>query len=718
MKDFIKYYRALSIRLELFTSIVPIPSYVYFVALVGAFRSEEQLISVALSGLFAGGYTVAWGLLYRYFKMRNIFREILRFEENENRNFEDVKKLKIQIMNYPFQEVKVILSRWLVGCTTGVLFYVILQKGEFPKEGVIAIYTGLLFVLPISIVMYLFETEMAMKKILDRPIFYGIEVQKDEIPYFGYFRRILISIISVAITPMSIMGFIIYSMVAKTISFQNPILHIILLSGQSLVSMLVVSHSIAKAVKYGLHNNNDKLEELGKGKFDNVSTRISCDEFGEQGSLIGIISNNLKNMYQEIKDLNQGLEQKVEARTRELNASLNEVNLLKEKQDGDYFLTNLILKPLFKNFNKSKAVRTDFFVKQYKQFFFKKKSGELGGDICITGNLLFYGRPYTMIVNADAMGKSMQGAGGSIVFGTVMNDIMSRSASKRKVLNIDPKEWLRDVYENLHGIFLTFDGSMLISCAMGLIDEENGKLYHFNAEHPKIVLYRDGMAEFIGDEDCELRKLGSPIQTEFSVEEFQLGTGDVLFFGSDGRDDLLIQNSDGLKYMNENEKLFLEVIKESDGVLEDIYEKLNSLGEIKDDISIIRVEYFPLDQKKTEEETSPREILNYIRKYQYSEAMQILDRIPPNEFPGLNYYRGYCLERLGRGVEAIPFLKKGIFHTSTDLHSLRLLAKIYYRAGKFREALEFIEEASALNPKNENVQKELQKIKFRAFRNV
>jgi tetratricopeptide (TPR) repeat protein len=170
--------------------------------------------------------------------------------------------------------------------------------------------------------------------------------------------------------------------------------------------------------------------------------------------------------------------------------------------------------------------------------------------------------------------------------------------------------------------------------------------------------------------------------------------------------------------MNENEKLFLEVIKESDGVLEDIYEKLNSLGEIKDDISIIRVEYFPLDQKKTEEETSPREILNYIRKYQYSEAMQILDRIPPNEFPGLNYYRGYCLERLGRGVEAIPFLKKGIFHTSTDLHSLRLLAKIYYRAGKFREALEFIEEASALNPKNENVQKELQKIKFRAFRNV
>ena len=40
-----------------------------------------------------------------------------------------------------------------------------------------------------------------------------------------------------------------------------------------------------------------------------------------------------------------------------------------------------------------------------------------------------------MAMNADAMGKSMQGAGGSIVMGVAMNSIMSRSAAKDWVVD-------------------------------------------------------------------------------------------------------------------------------------------------------------------------------------------------------------------------------------------------------------------------------------------
>jgi hypothetical protein len=50
-------------------------------------------------------------------------------------------------------------------------------------------------------------------------------------------------------------------------------------------------------------------------------------------------------------------------------------------------------------------------------------------------NLLFYGSKHTLFVSADAMGKSMQGAGGAIVFGTVMNNILSHSASRESKLN-------------------------------------------------------------------------------------------------------------------------------------------------------------------------------------------------------------------------------------------------------------------------------------------
>jgi hypothetical protein len=716
MNDFKKAFRELSLRLELFTSIIPIPSYVYFVAIVGAFNKQEQFISVAISGLVAGGYTVFWGLFYRYRMMNSFFKEIKNLESSNSEDSESIKRLKVKILSYPFQEVKIIIFRWIVGCTSGILFYFFLEKGDIPIIGIRAIYMGLFFVLPISVVMYLFETELSMKKILDRSIFKNVDIGLKEIPYFGYFRRILTSIVAVAITPMTIMGYIIYSMVTGTLLVKDPVFHILLLAGQSLASMLIVSYSVARSVKYGLAKNNQNLEDLGNGIFDHFSTRSSCDEFGEQSALIGNISLKLKTMYEEIKELNLGLEKKVEIRTSELNQSLQEVQVLKEKQDGDYFLTNLILRPLFKNFNKSKFVKTDFFVRQHKQFLFKKKTGELGGDICITGNLLFYGRPFTMIVNADAMGKSMQGAGGSIVFGTVMNDIMARSASKRKNLNMDPKDWMKETYESLHGIFLSFDGSMLISCAMGLLDEYNGKFYHFNAEHPRIVLFRDGIAEFLHDNNSELRKLGSPIQVAFELEECQLEKGDILFFGSDGRDDLILGGEKPT--MNEDENLFLKVVADSKGNLENIYENLITLGEIMDDISIIRVE-FNLDSEETDlQVTTTKEILNLIRKSKYLDAMHLLDRMPPDEFPSLNYYRGYCLERLGRGREAISFLRKGVFHQSTEMQSLRLLAKIYYRAGEFKDALDCIEEASSLNPKNETIQKELEKIRTRALRDI
>jgi len=135
-----------------------------------------MLIDVAISGVFAGSYTVLWGLIYRYTKLKKIFQEISRLETQENKEFEEVKNIKIEIMKFPFKEVKVIIYRWIIGCTSGLFFYIFLQKGKFPWEAVFAIYIGLLFVLPISSIMYLFESEMIVKKILDREIFYGVEV--------------------------------------------------------------------------------------------------------------------------------------------------------------------------------------------------------------------------------------------------------------------------------------------------------------------------------------------------------------------------------------------------------------------------------------------------------------------------------------------------------------------------------------------------------------
>ena len=121
-------------------------------------------------------------------------------------------------------------------------------------------------------------------------------------------------------------------------------------------------------------------------------------------------------------------------------------------------------------------MKSEFLINQKKTFVFRNKKGELGGDLCVTGNLFFFGRKHTLFVSEDAMRKSMQGAGGAIVFGTVMNNILSRSESNRRNLTIDPALWLEQTFYELHASFVTFDGSMLNSCALGLIEDTTGKM--------------------------------------------------------------------------------------------------------------------------------------------------------------------------------------------------------------------------------------------------
>ena len=58
---------------------------------------------------------------------------------------------------------------------------------------------------------------------------------------------------------------------------------------------------------------------------------------------------------------------KVEKRTEELKQTLSEVQALKVQQDGDYFLTSLLLKPLGVNHVNSKNYTVDFFLKQKKE---------------------------------------------------------------------------------------------------------------------------------------------------------------------------------------------------------------------------------------------------------------------------------------------------------------------------------------------------------------
>ena len=345
---------------------------------------------------------------------------------------------------------------------------------------------------------------------------------------------------------------------------------------------------------------NDLLEGVTKVNEGNLDIEVPIkvqDEIGFLSESFNSMVASIKQARRELQDYAENLEEKVKERTKEVQEKMEEVQKLKIQQDGDYFLTSLLAKPLFFNANRSKAVTTEFLIHQKKKFEFRNKAADLGGDICITGNLKL-GKPdnynvYTMAMNGDAMGKSMQGAGGSLVMGVVINAIMSRSASNKRVLDVTPEQWLTELYREVDAVFKSFNGTMVISATILLIEEKTGEMYYFNAEHPAMILYRDAYASFI-EQELLLRKFGQESEFPFQVYRFQLLPEDVIILGSDGRDDIDLTPNEPIRTINEDETAILGIVEEAKGDIPEIESMIKNRGAITDDLSFLRVEFQPI----------------------------------------------------------------------------------------------------------------------------
>ncbi len=481
------------------------------------------------------------------------------------------------------------------------------------------------------------------------------------------------------------------------------------------------------------------VRQVNAGRLDVSVPESSSDEIGFLSTSFNGMVDSIREARQELQQYANGLEDKVRERTAELQATLNRVQELKDQQDGDYFLTSLLIKPLTGNRARSATVQVDFLIEQKKKFSFRKWQEEIGGDFCNARSVTLQDRACTVFVNADAMGKSIQGAGGALVLGAVFESLLERTRSITSLKEQSPERWIKNAFQELQGVFESFDGSMLVSMALGVIDDETGLLYYINVEHPWSVLYRNGQASFI-EEGQMFRKLGiTGLEGRVSVLTFQMEPDDVLIVGSDGRDDLLLgRTQTGERTINEDEHLFRGIVEAGKGNLEDIYTRLLDAGELTDDLSLIRISYRAkaADQAARPQEQIGRhrtEALEALRRQDATAAraaveaaLALDDRdlqtlrlgarvcllqrdfarafalvedyvwLRPADTEML-YLAAYLCKRLRRFPEAIEFGERVRLRSPDFLRNLLTLAEVYAAVGNFERASKILDQARAVD---------------------
>ncbi|WP_425593250.1 sensor histidine kinase, partial [Leptospira yasudae] len=104
------------------------------------------------------------------------------------------------------------------------------------------------------------------------------------------------------------------------------------------IGILLVSYLFSRDIINAVKALNFAM----KNPSEDETTIIDLDRTDELGQMGEVFVN----MKKELLDHQLFLERKVEEKTQELQETLNEVQALKEKQDGDYYLTSLLIQPL------------------------------------------------------------------------------------------------------------------------------------------------------------------------------------------------------------------------------------------------------------------------------------------------------------------------------------------------------------------------------------
>lgn len=401
--------------------------------------------------------------------------------------------------------------------------------------------------------------------------------------------------------------------------------------------------------------------------------------------------------------LYSNLEQKVDERTKELNSALTEVKGLKEQQDGDYFLASLLIEPLTQNHANSSNMNIQFLTEQKKKFTYKHWNSEIGGDLCVSSSIQLQNKKYIVVLNGDAMGKSMQGASGALVIGSVFEAIIKRNGQSEEVRDITPEKWVSNAYSELHNTLVTFDGSMLISMFLCLIDDETGFFYFLNAEHPRPVIYRNGKTFFL-PHNYVCAKLGLlASKKNLQINTFQMEKGDVLLIGSDGRDDILIGSEEDME-VNEDDELFLKTTLEGMGDLNLVRDAIKRYGDLIDDLSLIRVEYTGDGSEIVIPKSHPKHIvylraLTLYKQKQWAEVEKMISsHFPDITFAPLSFQKIYLYTEHRVSAFPLQFAVSYVQKNPSDSLTLFYIAEALFTNGDYSAAFDYSERVKLRRP--------------------
>lgn len=255
MKPDTKFIFTLSLRVELYTNMLVVTLAVYFVYLAGNY-DYERLIRLVLYASVISLINMVLGISVRFRRLSNLFNSL----NSKGADYTDIKK---RLLTYPVTEGRMICVRWIWGASVCYLLMnfsfrlTILESLPF--------VLGVLFVIPTSYVINYFTAENRLSAYMMKPEIRGAYLSRESYTLFSEFKRTILIVVSIAMIPIIILGYMSYLFSRQLIQVSNFAYYISPVIALSVITIFVVAYEATAGIRSGLKETVKTLKEMEEG---------------------------------------------------------------------------------------------------------------------------------------------------------------------------------------------------------------------------------------------------------------------------------------------------------------------------------------------------------------------------------------------------------------------------------------------------------------------
>ncbi|WCL48515.1 methyl-accepting chemotaxis protein [Leptospira sp. GIMC2001] len=281
-------------NLELFFYLLPLPCVAYYICLSCLFTLEQAILFVATSTvatIIAFNVAIIARVIYLVplLKLSNRISEL---------NSQEIITLQNKLLLYPKVEAIVVALRLTLMVAFSYFFASFLI--DFKDFDFLPFILSEIAALPICIVVFYFMTEDRIAPLLTKRQFSDIEENRIPIQ-FSIFRRVLSVSISVGLLPFILLSTFLYLYSLDLMKLEYPMIHIAIMAGLGITSIIFGSFYFAKSVQSNLKSLELVSNSIFNGDLTVRIPIISTDENALINQAVNGFTIRLQNVLQSIQ---------------------------------------------------------------------------------------------------------------------------------------------------------------------------------------------------------------------------------------------------------------------------------------------------------------------------------------------------------------------------------------------------------------------------------